>query len=508
MSFRSFVRTRRLLVYAAVAITSLAVAIPGLGADSFDDVPADHTFADDITWLADEGITRGCNPPSNTRFCPDDHVTRGQMAAFLVRALDLPAAGDQGFTDSAGTFEANIDALAAAGITRGCNPPDNDRFCPEGLVTRGQMAAFLHRALTMEPPVSATAVDVSVGQHHACAVTVDGRVLCWGANNNGQLGVASPASSNVPVAVPGLANMANISAGGNHTCAATTSGEAYCWGLGANGRLGTGDDASTSTPTPVVGLTGVETVESGENFSCALKDDGTVWCWGFGPGGHLGDGAAASSDVPVQVSGISDAVNLSVGYSHSCVTTSSYEAWCWGETGRPGDGTAGGGGVGEELVPVRANLSNVARVTAGQRSTCAFTLAGAMYCWGYNGEGQLGLGNKVTQDSPTAVPGMSQVLSIEAGHFTTCAIDTESDTYCWGKNSNGTAAIGSTGDDILSPQKALLERAMMVDHAYNNACAVSVEGEVSCWGDNTLGQLGIGSSGGVQATPRTVILPG
>ena len=214
MSFRSFVRTRRLLVYAAVAITSLAVAIPGLGADSFDDVPADHTFADDITWLADEGITRGCNPPSNTRFCPDDHVTRGQMAAFLVRALDLPAAGDQGFTDSAGTFEANIDALAAAGITRGCNPPDNDRFCPEGLVTRGQMAAFLHRALTMEPPVSATAVDVSVGQHHACAVTVDGRVLCWGANNNGQLGVASPASSNVPVAVPGLANMANISAGG------------------------------------------------------------------------------------------------------------------------------------------------------------------------------------------------------------------------------------------------------------------------------------------------------
>ncbi|MFP3914708.1 MAG: S-layer homology domain-containing protein, partial [Actinomycetota bacterium] len=79
-----------------------------------------------------------------------DPVTRGQMAAFLHRALgDEPASGEEPeFTDTAGTvFAEDIAWLADSGITRGCNPPDNDRYCPGDPVTRGQMAAFLHRAL-------------------------------------------------------------------------------------------------------------------------------------------------------------------------------------------------------------------------------------------------------------------------------------------------------------------------------------------------------------------------
>jgi hypothetical protein len=104
-------------------------------------------FAGDIGRLAAAGITKGCNPPTNDRFCPGDNVTRGQMAAFLTRALSLPAAKEQ-FRDvaSTDTFAAPIGALAAAGITKGCNPPTNDRFCPDDFVTRGQMAAFLVRA--------------------------------------------------------------------------------------------------------------------------------------------------------------------------------------------------------------------------------------------------------------------------------------------------------------------------------------------------------------------------
>lgn len=105
-------------------------------------------FETDIEWMAAEGITRGCNPPTNDRYCPGSSVTRGQMAAFLVRALDLPAAPSAGFTDTVETtFEQDIDRLAAAGITRGCNPPANDRFCPDDNVRREVMAAFLVRAL-------------------------------------------------------------------------------------------------------------------------------------------------------------------------------------------------------------------------------------------------------------------------------------------------------------------------------------------------------------------------
>ena len=104
-----------------------------------------HTlFVEHIYWLAAQGITTGCGP---TTFCPDESVTRGQMAAFLNRALQLPAADQDYFTDDNGsTFEDDINRLRQAGITTGCG---TDMFCPDLPVTRGQMATFLNRALQL-----------------------------------------------------------------------------------------------------------------------------------------------------------------------------------------------------------------------------------------------------------------------------------------------------------------------------------------------------------------------
>ena len=120
----------------------------GSGSDRFID-DDDSIFEADIEWLADQGITKGCNPPVNDKFCPNDNVTRGQMAAFLVRALGYTdnGGGDLFIDDDGSIFENDIDRLGTAGVTKGCNPPVNDRFCPDDFVTRGQMAAFLHRAL-------------------------------------------------------------------------------------------------------------------------------------------------------------------------------------------------------------------------------------------------------------------------------------------------------------------------------------------------------------------------
>lgn len=113
----------------------------------FDDVPSSNTFHDAIEWLARERITLGCNPPTNTRFCPGDNVNREQMAAFLDRALDLPKGTVGTFRDvpADDTFAQAIANLARAGITQGCNPPANDRFCPDQPVTRQQMAGFIVR---------------------------------------------------------------------------------------------------------------------------------------------------------------------------------------------------------------------------------------------------------------------------------------------------------------------------------------------------------------------------
>lgn len=121
-------------------------------------VTCDGRFCDDdgsvhegaIEAIAAKGITYGCNPPENDRFCPDQRVSRGAMAAFLTRALHLSGGKSFDFVDDNGSsFESAIESLAAAGITRGCNPPNNTRFCPNDYVTRGQMASFLARALDL-----------------------------------------------------------------------------------------------------------------------------------------------------------------------------------------------------------------------------------------------------------------------------------------------------------------------------------------------------------------------
>lgn len=126
-----------------------ALDLPSSGTDFFADDEG-SIFQGDINRIAAAGITLGCDPPANANFCPEDVVTRGQMAAFLVRAFGF---GDPGIVDSfvddnGSIFEPAIERLRAAGVTLGCNPPANDRFCPQRDVRRDEMAAFLHRALT------------------------------------------------------------------------------------------------------------------------------------------------------------------------------------------------------------------------------------------------------------------------------------------------------------------------------------------------------------------------
>ena len=126
-----------------------ALDLPPSQRDHFSD-DSDSVFEAEIDALAAAGITRGCR---RGEFCPTEPVTRAQMAAFLVRALALPpASGDRFVDDDRSPFQADIEALAAAGITRGCDPPENRRFCPSDPVRRDEMASFLARALGLDQP--------------------------------------------------------------------------------------------------------------------------------------------------------------------------------------------------------------------------------------------------------------------------------------------------------------------------------------------------------------------
>ena len=125
-------------------------------------LPPGGSFVDDdempqegyIEAIAAAGVTRGCNPPVNDQFCPSKFVTRGQVASFLVRAFDLPPAAVPGQfdDDDESPHAADIDSLVAAGITRGCGVPESRTFCPKRAVTRGEMAAFLVRAFGYGSP--------------------------------------------------------------------------------------------------------------------------------------------------------------------------------------------------------------------------------------------------------------------------------------------------------------------------------------------------------------------
>ena len=139
----------------------------------FGDVPVTHVFYDDIIWLADAGVTKGCNPPLNDRFCPDDPVSRGQMAAFLNRTLDLDPTNQIFFNDvSNSVFNVDINQLAASGLTRGCNPPTNDLFCPERNLTRAEMATFVVRGFDFRPGGSSDLFSDDDGNVHETAIDV------------------------------------------------------------------------------------------------------------------------------------------------------------------------------------------------------------------------------------------------------------------------------------------------------------------------------------------------
>ena len=120
-----------------------------LAASSEDFFPDDegNTHEDNINRLAAAGITQGLE---NGTYDPAGVVTRAQMGSFLARAMGLDPIGGDRFDDVSGVHEANINAIAAAGVTEGCNEAGN-LYCPHDPVRRDQMASFIGRALGLEP---------------------------------------------------------------------------------------------------------------------------------------------------------------------------------------------------------------------------------------------------------------------------------------------------------------------------------------------------------------------
>ncbi|HTD50714.1 MAG TPA: hypothetical protein VK771_08945 [Acidimicrobiia bacterium] len=290
---------------------------------------------------------------------------------------------------------------------------------------------------------------VTAGDYHSCALLDNGTVLCWGYNFHGELGVnhngpalcsrrpgtAGQACSTTPVAVPGLSGVSALAAGAYHTCALMTTGTVKCWGYNAEGQLGNPSVKTSSTPVDVVGLNGVRAIAAGGVSSCALLKIGSVKCWGHG-----------YNQTPTAVAGLSGVDAISAGYYFACAVLASDTVKCWGSNdfGQLGDGT-----FTRSPRPVTVTgLTGITAIGAGEDHACAVTSAGSVACWGFDQWGQLGVRPNVTPTTncgdgspchPIAVPvnRLAGVGAITGGFKHTCAVLKTGSVWCWGYNGDG-----------------------------------------------------------------------
>ena len=359
--------------------------------------------------------------------------------------------------------------------------------------------------------------QVDAGRHHTCAIRTDGRLYCWGWGNYGQLGYGGNADQPEPVQVAGnRTDWATVAAGSYHTCARRTNGRLYCWGYDGDGQLGNGSATTDSQPTPVQvagNRTDWATVTAGEGHTCARRTDRRLYCWGDDWAGQIGDGGTNTDQpAPVQVAGnLTDWASVTAGYGHTCARRTTGRLYCWGYdgSGQIGDGS----GTTEQPAPaeVAGNRTDWASVAAGENHTCARRTTGRLYCWGYDGYGQLGNGSGTTDDQPTPVQitgNRTDWATVTAGSDHTCARRTDRRLYCWGDDSYGQIGDGSATNNPPTPVQVAGNRtdwATVAAGSYHT-CARRTTGGLYCWGYDANGQVGDGGTNTNRSTPVQVTL--
>jgi len=368
-----------------------------------------------------------------------------------------------------------------------------------------------------DPAGCNTWLQVAAGPDHACAVRSDHTLWCWGANGDGQLGrgtTSSSSSTMQQVTVLGT-EVAQAAAGEFHTCALKTDGTAWCWGRNYQGQLG--NDSTTGSLVPVQVridadrmLVDVAWITAGEAQSCAVTAAGAVFCWGANWNGRLGDGTYWDRDVATPVSGLDAGwIQVRTTRGHTCALSAAGALSCWGRnwSGQLGDDTNS-----ERTTPVTVVWPvtpgpPVSAFACGDEFTCAVTAAGAAFCFGENGNGQLGDDTTTDRRTPVQVTGHgAQVAQVAAGAAHACLIRQDGSLWCWGNNYYGRLGDGtSTERHVPVAVTGFGDEVSDVSCGRRSTCGLRA-GALSCWGYNLYGQLGDGTNTD-RYTPVGVVYP-
>lgn len=372
-------------------------------------------------------------------------------------------------------------------------------------------------------------IDIFTAQFHSCVLTeLSGvrKVYCWGSNENGQLGNGQYGAgkySDVPVEVGGDIvgkNVTAIGGTGDVSCA-IADGKIYCWGSNEEGELGyNAPNHPTLSPDPVPVATGgdpywrlqpgykavkLSTSGSRSQTMCAIMDTGIAYCWGqaiFGQTGSTAFSPHYNYGQPVRVTGISNVTDISQdGYSymathlgttttaqssratHVCAIASG-KVYCWGGAGNGQSGASAYDETYYRTYTVPKEVTGLPgvpkRVAVGLGHSCALVELSdgkhKVYCWGANEFGQLGANKDASHLSysrtpqpvhvgPGGLPSSEDVVTLAAGANRGCAIMTNKRAYCWGKNDDGQIGDG-TYEHRFSPTESLFLRPVQNRYIY------------------------------------------
>ncbi len=260
-------------------------------------------------------------------------------------------------------------------------------------------------------------------------------------------------------------------------------------------------------------------IAAGSEFACGLTTIGTVLCWGDNTYGQLGQqnlilpklSVAIQTFLPVDFS--NPVVDIETGGFHACALFQSGAVWCWG---RNDHGQLGLGNTTSPNPAPTQIAGTWSAIALGMQHTCAIqsgTLPNYVDCWGDNSDGQLGLGGTVST-TPVTTPTQTTagpLATIAAGAFHTCGVTstTGGNIECWGDNTYGQLGNTTVGGNSTNPGIAILDPQgippKQVSAGTFNTCALDVAGNGYCWGDNTYGQLANGTTGTPVGQP--VLLP-
>ncbi|MFA6866250.1 MAG: hypothetical protein WCR54_01905, partial [Clostridia bacterium] len=246
---------------------------------------------------------------------------------------------------------------------------------------------------------------IASGAAHALAVSNTGKLYSWGNNDNGQLGDCTTQESNLPQQIILSGEKFNkIAIGETHTIALSDEGELYAWGNNSNGQLGLNSNLSYDIPQYIdVPNVKFSEVACGTDFSIALSNVGDLYVWGKNDKRQLGDNSTVDVNAPKKLEFENVKFSkIACGDSHITALSTTGEIYSWG------DNTSGQVGVGttETInLPQKLLVNGVTFIDIACRMqhSMAISSTGTIYAWGNNASGQIGDGNVANVLEPTPI---------------------------------------------------------------------------------------------------------